>query len=836
MLRSVSRPHPLAFAVFLALAIAPSVHAAEPLVANATVRTFSIPAGDLGQALNALAEQASLSLAFDSALTRGKQSNGVQGALSADHALSGVLAGSGLQAMPLAAGRYRIEAAPQSVEGTLELQATNIDGDGYLQQSPTGPVTGFVATRSLAGTKTDTALIETPQSISVVTKDQMRAQGAQSLTQILRYSAAVIPEPRGSTASRLDQMTIRGFSPATYLDGLRMPGSRDALPQKDAFDLERVDILRGPSSVLYGQASPSGVVNMVSKRPTETPFHEIGVSYGNFNKKRTTFDLSGPVDDEGVYGYRVAGLYDDGDGQLEHTETRRQSLSTAFTWRPSIDTSLTLLAHYQRDPKAASYGAISAYGSVLDNPNGRDIDVDFYDGEKDFEKSDREYHSIGYLFEHHLNDTWTLRQNARYLRSDGLYRSIYNTSTLGADYRTLKRAAIATDVNLDSYTLDNQAQAKFGTGPLQHTVLMGADYQNTSTDTKAGYSTSSNPAPPIDLFDPVYGAAVTTPAYSTDATQRSQQKGLYLQEQVKWDQWVLLLGGRYDWADSTNSSLNLNTGRKTKSKTDAEAFTGRVGLVYLFDNGLAPYVSYSESFEPQSGTGWGGSVFEPTEGKQYEVGIKYQPPGSDSFITASVYDLRRSNVPTLDPDDTHLCNGSRCQIQSGEVQSRGFELEGKASLNDNLDITAAYAYLDNRISKSNNTVTRASGVDGVPGGTPVPAEGTTTYATPRHSASAWVDYNVHDGVLKGAGVGGGARYVGSSWGDDANTLKVPGYTLFDAAVHYDIKGVASVSDSLRLALNVSNLANKKYVSSCYGYTWCWYGSQRTVQASATYRW
>ena len=827
----LARPlHPLALSVALAFAAVPllNVQSAFAEESSSAVRRFQIPAGDLSQALNSLAEQAGLVLAFDASLTRGKRSNGLSGQYATDVALSQLLAGSGLQALKISADRYRLEAIPDN-GAAMELQATTISG-AYQTESPTGPVSGYVATRSLSGTKTDTALIETPQSISIVTKDQMRAQNAESLNQILRYSAAVIPETRGATASRLDQLTIRGFSPATYLDGLRMPSSRDALPQKDAFDLERVEVLRGPASVLYGQGTPSGVINMVSKRPMDTPFHEIGVEYGTFNKKRTTFDLSGPLDDQGVYSYRVAGLYDEADGQLEHTETQRQAISSSFTWRPSDDTSLTLLGHFQKDPKAASYGSMPAWGSVLDSPIGRDIDVDYYDGDEDFEKSDRQYFSVGYLFEHHLNDVWTLRQNARYLRSEGEYRSLYH-SNLRADYRTSNRSTIATDVNLDSYTVDNQAQAKFDTGPVQHTVLFGGDYQNTSTDTKSGFGTG----PTLDIFDPVYGAPVTTPAYTTDATQRNQQKGLYLQDQLKWDRWVLLLGGRYDWATNHNSSLNLQRNVKTKTSLDSEAFTGRVGLVYLFDNGLAPYISYTESFEPQSGTGYGGSVFKPTEGKQYEMGIKYQPPGSNSFITASVFDLTQTNVPTLDPDPTHLCGNGRCQEQSGEVRSRGFELEGKASLNDNLDITAAYAYLDNRITKSNSTVNYAPLTD-VAVGAPVSAKGTTTYGIPRHTASVWADYTFHDGVAKGFGVGAGARYVGSSWGDAANTLKVPGYTLVDAAVHYDIPNVMSLKDNLRLAVNASNLANKEYVSTCYSYSWCWYGAQRTVQASATYQW
>ncbi len=367
----LARPlHPLALSVAMAFAVVPLLTVQTSVAEESTqaVHSFQVPAGDLSQALNSLAEQAGLVLAFDARLTRGKRSDGLSGEYAIDVALNQLLAGSGLQALKISADRYRLEAIADN-GGAMELQATTISG-AYQAESPTGPVSGYVATRSLSGTKTDTALIETPQSISIVTKDQMRAQNAESLNQILRYSAAVVPETRGATASRLDQLTIRGFSPATYLDGLRMPSSRDALPQKDAFDLERVEVLRGPASVLYGQGTPSGVINMVTKRPLDTPFHEVGVEYGTFDKKRTTFDLSGPIDDQGVYSYRVAGLFDDADGQVEHTQTRRQSLSTAFTWRPDDATSLTLLGHFQKDPKGASYGSVPTAGLGIAQPDG----------------------------------------------------------------------------------------------------------------------------------------------------------------------------------------------------------------------------------------------------------------------------------------------------------------------------------------------------------------------------------------------------------------------------------------------------------------------------------
>ncbi len=804
-----------------------------PLMAQAGLASpvaFAIPSQPLASALTAFGAAARLQVLYPADLARGLTAPAVSGTMTPEDALRRLLAGSGLIYRFTNADTVTLvkPVSGGALDGAMPLDPVTVQGN---QERAWGPARGYVAQRSATGTKTDTPLIETPQSISVVTRQQIEAQGAQTLNQALRYTSAVIPETRGATATRLDQMTVRGFSPAQYLDGLRLPGSRDALPQVDMFRLERIEVLKGPSSVLYGQAPPGGIVAMVSKQPTAARFNEITLQGGTYEDFRGTLDLSGPIDAEGKYRYRLLGSVRDADGQVKHTRERRIFVSPSFAWRPDENTTLTIFGHYQRDPHAGSYGSVPAWGSALRNPLGR-IPTNFYDGEARFEKSDREQASIGYAFEHRFDNTWTVWQNFRYIHSNGHYRSLYNASRLNADMRTLWLSAITTKVDIDAVALDNQAQARFTTGPLSHTLLFGLDYRWQGTDTLSG--SAANVAR-IDLFTPSYGKPIATPAFTSDQWQTDRQIGLYLQDQIKFDRWVLLLGGRYDWIKTRSRTKTIATGATSRSGLDDSAFSGRAGLVYLFDSGFAPYVSYTQSFEPQSGFGFGGKPFDPTRGRQYEVGLKYQPPGINSFITLSMFDLVRTNVLTTDPDPTHICGTGRCQMTAGEVRSRGVEIEGKASLADGLNVTASYAYLDNKTTKSNSTTLIDTTIVGVPTVT-VPLKGKVPTGIPRHTASLWVDYTVQDGRFAGWGLGGGMRYVGTSWGDSANTFKVSDYVLFDASVSYDFGQLGPRLQGLKATLNVTNLFDKKYVGSCLSYAWCWYGYRRTAIASLRYQW
>lgn len=708
-----------------------------------------------------------------------------------------LLASTALVAVPVWAQATTGDAVDKA---PMTLGPVTVEGAGAVLESATGPVTGFVANRSAAGSKTDTPLVETPQAVSVITRDQIDAQNAQSLNQVMRYVAGVTPETRGSVATRYDQLTLRGFTPGSYLDGLRLVSGSYAGFQLDTSAVERVEVLRGPASVLYGQASPAGLVNFVSKRPTGERFNQFDLQYGSFNTRQASVDLGGSLNDDKSLLYRFNGLVRAADGQVDLTESRRIAINPSVTWKAGDDTTITVLAGYQRDPKAGSYGSVPAAGSALPNRYG-EVPRNFYDGDPNFETFDRTQASLGYEVTHRLNGVWTLRQNARWMHSEVDYKSVYGSSTLtSTDPRVIRRATIATLADLDGGAIDNQAQARFDTGPVHHTLLMGFDYyrQRLATQQRTGG------APDLNIFAPVYNQFIPNPPVTSSQTQISAQSGVYAQDQIKIDRLVFLLGGRVDWASSET------TNRMTNRTTDSfdRAMTGRVGVVYLFDNGIAPYASYSESFEPQSGTDFSGKPFEPTRGAQYEVGVRYQPPGSNSLLTLSLFDLRRTNVTTSDPAHTGY------SVQTGEVRSRGVELEGRASLGGGVSATAAYSYLDNKVTKSTtNTV------------------GTTPYGVAAHTASGWLDYTVSSGPLRGLGLGVGARFVGSTFGDAANSFKVPSYTLADAAIRYDLSELRRDLDGWQVAVNASNLFDRRYVTACYSTAWCWYGPQRAVMAS-----
>ncbi|MFY0475757.1 TonB-dependent siderophore receptor [Achromobacter marplatensis] len=795
-----------------------------PAAANAQ-RSYQIPAGQLADALTQFARSAGVILSFDPALVRGRQSDGLNGAYSVGAGFARLLSGSGLQARAQSGNTWTVAPAPASSSGdALVLAPVTVSG---MADSALAPTVGYVARASVSATKTDTPLIETPQSVSVVTREQITEQGAQTLNQVLRYTAGVATESRGATATRLDQFTVRGFSASTYLDGLRVFGGRDALPQVDAYRLERVDVLKGPASVMYGQGGPGGVVNQVSKRPLEETLREVEVQVGNYDYRRANFDFGGPIDEEGKYLYRLVGSGYLSDGQVKDTKERRYFVAPAFTWKPNGDTSLTVLTNFQRDPDMGSYGSLSSMRTLQRAPDGIRLPADYYDGDANFEKSDRKSYSLGYVLDHRFNDTFKATQSLRWTRSEAKYRSVYGASNsnfgyLDRNYLYQQRASIATDVDVGALTIDNNMQARFNTGAFGHTVLLGFDYQHVKTDTLSGFGS----APPLYVLNPDNHQNIPVPAFSTDATSTQYQTGLYFQDQIKIDRLSVLLGGRYDWSRTVGETTTIASGRVAPSSLNAEAFTGRLGVIYNFDNGVAPYFSYSESFEPQSGTGWQNVPFKPIEGNQYEVGIKYQPPGSATMLSFAAFDIRRENMTTTDPDPTHVCGtvGGRCSIQAGELRTQGIELEAKTEPLRGLTLVAAYSLMDNEYAKANPSVT---GLD---------LKGKTPVGVPSQQASAWARYQLQGGPLAGMGVGGGVRYIGSSYVNDTNTMKVPSVTLFDLMLDYDLGRVSPSLKGMQVALNVQNLFDKEYIASCSGDSWCWYGYQRSVKASLRYRW
>ncbi|ADE14913.1 TonB-dependent siderophore receptor [Nitrosococcus halophilus Nc 4] len=783
--------------VYLGLLLIISLTLFRPAAADTAV-TLDIPAQPLEQAVTVLASQTQLTIGGDTRLLRGHQAPPLRGSYTPEAALRALLAGTGITYRFTGAKTVTLEQAVALEEGAMMLGPVEIEG---AAESAFGPVEGYRASRSATGTKTDTPLIEIPQSVSVITQERLQDQRADSLDEALRYTPGVQGETFGFNP-RATSLKIRGFDSITtglFQDGLqlRTPTTSGEAFNPEPYGAERIEALRGPASVLYGQSSPGGIINIVTKRPPQEPLRELQFLAGNFDRYEGRFDFGDSIDEGGVFSYRLTGLVRDSNTQVDFIENDRRFIAPALTWRPTENTSLTFLSHYQED-ELGDFQFLPSQGTVLPNPNGS-LPASRFTGEPDFDKLERTVHSVGYLLEHHVGETWTFRQNLRYSRSD-LDRAVVFSAGLRDDLRTLDRFAFGNDKDLDVFALDNQAQVNFSTGPIEHTLLVGVDYQNFDVRNLTPFGS----APAIDIFNPVYGAPVPSPPIISDMDTSLQQIGFYFQDQLKlYDKWVLSLGGRQDWANTERMNNLAGTG----TEQDDDKFSGRVGLVYLADMGLAPYFSYSESFLPIADVNLAGEPFAPETARQYEIGVKYQPPGWNSFVTVAAFDLERQNVRTPDP------NNPLNQVQTGEVRSRGVELEGVASLNFGLDVIASYTYLDAEITKSN-----------VPG-----EEGERPTQVPEHQGSVWAKYTVQKGLLRGLGLGGGVRYTGSSFADTPNTFESPDFTMVDATISYDWR-------QFRFALNASNLFNEEAFVCFSGGNFCSFGPQRTVVGTIRYRW
>ncbi|MET4114988.1 iron complex outermembrane receptor protein [Bradyrhizobium sp. JR1.5] len=673
--------------------------------------------------------------------------------------------------------------------------------NGVTGERANGPVRGFVATRSGTATKTDTPLIETPQSVSVVTTDQVRNQGAVSIGEALRYTAGVSGDVNGGSDTRFGALQIRGFDTTMsglYVDGLRIPSSNYVhFNGLDPYGAERLEVLKGPSSAMYGGSGTGGILNYVTKLPTAQQFGEVSISGGSFNRYQGQFDVGGPANKDGTVLWRLTGVVRDGETQVDFTKDNRVFIAPAVTFKPNEDTTITILANYQRDRAGWGLQFLPASGTVWPN-NGRTIPVSFFAGVPSFNAFNTEIATAGYQLSHNFTDNITFRQNLRYAYQHNEEKVFFGGGYTDEAAGRLARFGSYSNSYINSFAVDNQLQGKFTTGFLSHTTLVGIDYRNTAfRDTAFAVSTS---LPEINVFNPVYSYDWTMGAMSDDTGVKQSQVSLYAQDQIKLGRLSFQLGGRQDFVTTQVASGIFNT---SVSK-DASAFTGRAALMYNFDNGIAPYFSYSESFLPVLATGPSGQLLNPETGVQYEVGVKYQPPGWNALFTFAAFDLTRDNVVTFAPP-------LNIAEQTGQVKSRGLELEGSMSLADGWNLRAAYAYIDATVTQDPVNVGKA----------PV--------TVPLNRASLWNDYTLQTGPLAGLQFGGGLRYVGATWGDDANTFKVGSSTVLDALLAY-------TRDNWRLSLNVTNLADTRYVAACYSLSGCFYAEGRKAIGKLTYRW
>lgn len=763
--------------------------------------------------------------------------------------------------------------APQQQPAAAPPLARGAPGSG------TGPVNGYLAEETTTGTKTDTPLKEVPQSVSVVGRQQMRDQGVQNLQEALRYVPGVYADPYGYD-SRGDSAIIRGLQGAYFIDGLRATyGYNSTTTMIEPYALERAEVLRGPGSMLYGQVPTGGLINAVSKLPSEIAYREIGVEYGSFDFKQVKLDATGKLTEDGKWLYRIVGLARDADTQVDFVENDRLMLAPSLTYRPTKDTSITVLGNFRDDHSGSAQQFLPAIGTLTPNDNGRRVSRSTFQGEpEDYYDTDSESASL--FVDHRFAPGLELHHASRFSHIDNRYDShlpivitplresligplIPPTASLpflDADQTLAPRLRSLQFSETDVFNTDTNLTAKFATGELEHTVLGGVDYMRFSThvlasdilidnlDPYAALNPSNpffgTPQSPWNVYNPQYGK---TPYYLTlrpdgsiggvepdditlndRGTDVQQQTGLYVQDQMKLGRWGAVLGIRQDW---------LTMDQDGEASRSEKATTGRAALLYNFDFGLTPYVSYSQSFTPLLGARVGEHVFvdqntqtvvaDPLEGEQIEVGFKYQPDGAPFMFSVAAYDLTERNQ--IVDIDTLVAS-----VQGADVRVRGLEVEAVGKITSEFTAIASYSYTQAEYEKYPGVLPPlAPGLDGI---FPAAKVGGRVDGVPEHLASLWGIYTLHDGFFRGLSFGGGVRYVGEaeSTGVDmgtyqAFTIKVPSYTLFDAMLAYE-------TAEYRWQLTAQNLEDEYVVTSCGAMRGdCFVGQGRTITTSFFYK-
>lgn len=786
------------------LALAATLFVAQTALSGAAAATaeqateIQQPAQPLDKALVQLAARTGLLIGVDATLVRDRQAPALNGRYTAQAALRTLLEGSGLEAVQAADGSWVLRKAtaeqgahaaprPASAASALEptLPVVRVKA-AAVRESATGPVDGLSARRSATGTKTDTPLSETPQSVTVITRDQIAATGATSLDQALAYAAGVRDDIWGVSA-RLDAPQVRGSEPTVYLDGLndRVQYWTSTVPI-EPYLLERIEVLRGPSSMLFGQGGTAGIINNVSKQPQAEAAREVGLQVGSFQRRQLQADLTGPLSDDGQWLYRLVALGRDAGTQRQYGAEDRRLVAPSLTWQPSAATQWTFRAKWQQERASGDSGdSLPWDGTILSNPNGR-IPRDAFVGEPNADFFDADNLQLGWSFSHRFDEQWAVRQNLRWTDNKVDYASVYAYAPyLDTERRLANRYGYYWKRQSRTLSADQQLEGVLSTGAVRHRVLAGLDllrYRRTGEDSGDSPISEGGTLAPVDVYAPRYDSAYAIPAYTAIAPSGITQAGLYLQDQMSWGPWTVVAGLRHD------RSKNWEHGADDR---DDGATSRRLGVMYAMANGVVPYVSYSESFEPQANTN-AGQRLDPLRGEQWEAGLKIEPADARWRAHAAVYELReKARTVEISPIVV---------LQTGQTRNSGLELEWVGRVTPQLDINASYTYTK---------------ID------------TQLVAAPRHRASVWGSYRFALGGLAGFSAGAGVRHAGS-FTDGADTPTTPSVTLLDAMLAWD-------SPIWRLALNVSNLADKQYFSNCWSWGECSYGAARNLSLTASRR-
>lgn len=661
-----------------------------------------------------------------------------------------------------------------------------------------------------SATKSDTPILETARSVSIETALDLRDKGALNVADAYLYSAGVFGERYGF-ATRGDWVSVRGLDVPEYRDSLQALFGNYNNTRPDIYTIEQVEVLKGPASVLYGQGSPGGIVNVVSKTPRSEPFRELVVEGGSFDRRQVAADMTGPLDEGGQWLYRVNAVYRDTDTQVDHVGEEALVFAPSLTWAPDERTRVTALLNLQETDSDTGSQFHQIDGTLRPAPDGSFIDRSTYTGEPGFNRYDTENRSVTLLADRTINSTWTVEGTARYTEGESDYRQAW-VSFFGGDrwvydesgelYRggMVPRTFYVADNMSEQFATDLRARASFTTGAFDHELMIGSMFQDVTTDTDTAYlyalgydAAAAGPDEAlgdrfwINPLDPVYSGNIPdrdlidnyfndTPASTTRDT------GFYINDQITAGNWNLLLGLRHDRVETDNGA--------TVQDDDATSYS--VGVLYSTDIGLSPYVSYAESFEPVVGTdNITGEALKPRDGEQVEAGIKYQPGNSGAFLTLAWFDIEESNL-----SNPNAIVGANSQ-QEGVSTVNGVEFEAFVPVGD-------FRWETNlsRVETEN-------------------PDGYRFASVPEDQASTWISYRP-GGDWQGFKAGAGLRYVGESWGG-ADTLRTPSYTLADLMIGYG-------REAWQMSLNVTNLGDKEYQATCLARGDCFPGEARSVVA------
>lgn len=649
---------------------------------------------------------------------------------------------------------------------------------------------------AVTATKTDTPLIQIPQSITVVTPQQIEDQGALSMQSALEYTAGVT---NAGDDTRGDFNVIRGFLAVNYLDGLKREFGFVYLPRNEIYSLDRIDVLLGPAAVLYGAGSSGGLVNMESKRPQFQFGGEVTASYGTFDRKQAQFDVTGPLSD--TIAVRLVGLYRDADMLVRYMPDNRRLVQPSITWRPTDDTNITLLGLYQHDFTGPS--AYDPLAATLYAPAGRRMNRRTELGEPDFDKGPKDDKSLTMLIDHQFSRSLRFHSATRIEGDHTTYGQIYGVyyagpsilnpfvPDLGDAQSYVPRSLFAYDARYRSFDSDNSLQLDLNTGRFTHRILAGVDYSWFRQLSRQAFGFLT--MPPINIYNPVYTPGIVAD-YGPLTRQVLVDTGIYGQDQIRFDDRAsLVLGVRHDHVRSENTDQPTGINNVT---------TYRAGLTVDVTKEISPYISYSESFTPVSGLSQFGNTYQPLFGKSYEGGVKWQPVYG-AMIRLTYFDITERNH--LVPDPAFPLNS----IQAGEVRAKGFELQGNYNLARDLSLSVGYSHLSSKVTGQDRQQ------DGIP----------------KDTASIFAAKTLHLRDDVAVRFGGGIRHVGQQISGDTTdfSLRVstPSYTLVDALAALDIR-------RWTLQVNAVNLLNKYYYSACDTYGSCENGDPRTFNVAATY--